>query len=135
MTRVPRDRADAACRTPPGIAPGPCCTASGWTTRAPWRRSRGCTRACGYLADPHTAIGIAAARALPAGARGADGGDGDGAPGEIPRRDRARHRRSARRCRRALADLFTRAERFTVVANETGAVRDAVRTLAGRNTG
>ena len=42
----------------------------------------GCTRRRGYLADPHTAIGIAAARAQPAGARRADGRDGDGASGE-----------------------------------------------------
>ena len=40
--------------------------------------------ATGYLADPHTAIGIAAARALPCAGRCADRCDGDGASGEVP---------------------------------------------------
>ena len=53
------------CRTRPGIAAARCSMASGWTMRAPRRRSPGCTRRCGYLADPHTAIGIAAAEANP----------------------------------------------------------------------
>ena len=68
----PRWRSSAApgrwrCPTRRGIAAAPCSTASGWTMRAPSRRSPGCTRSCGYLADPHTAIGIAAAEANPPG--------------------------------------------------------------------
>ena len=43
---------------------------------------------CGYLADPHTAIGVAAARALPCRHVPTDGGR-HGPSGQIPRRDGA----------------------------------------------
>ncbi len=52
------------CRTTPGSGHARCSTASGWTMPAPRPRSPP-ARGCGYLADPHTAIGIAAARAHP----------------------------------------------------------------------
>ena len=42
-----------------------CSTASAWTTPATEAEIRRLHAASGYLADPHTAIGIAAARALP----------------------------------------------------------------------
>jgi len=91
-------------------------------------------RACGYLADPHTAVGIAAARALPAGHGVPMVAMATAHPAKFPdAMERATGQRPA--LPPPLADLFTRAERFTVVANEIGAVRDAVRTLAGRNTG
>ena len=52
-------------RTRPGIGCARCSTASGWTMPAPLAEIRRLHEACGYLADPHTAIGIAAARAHP----------------------------------------------------------------------
>ena len=53
----------------------------------------------GYLADPHTAIGIAAARGQSAARMACRRRDGDGASGEVPRRDRARHRSCGLPCR------------------------------------
>ena len=90
--------------------------------------------ASGYLADPHTAIGIAAARALPcphglptvamATAHPAKFPDAIEAaigvrPGLPPR----------------MADLFEREERFTVLPNDKAAVESSVRALVGRNAG
>ena len=48
---------------------------------------------CGYLLDPHTAVGVAAARALMGRRTGASGGHaGHGPPREIPGRSKSRHR-------------------------------------------
>ena len=53
----------------------------------------------GYLADPHSAIGIAAARALPCGGGCTGSGDGDGSPGEVPGRNGTGDRDAGRCCR------------------------------------
>jgi threonine synthase len=87
----------------------------------------------GYLADPHTAIGVAAARAL------AEAGVPTVAmatahPAKFPdAMERATGQRPALPPR--MADLFEREERFTVLPNDLAAVQAAVRALAGRNTG
>ena len=47
---------------------------------------------CGELIDPHTAIGLHAARAAGSAARRPDRHAGDRASGQVPRRGRARHR-------------------------------------------
>jgi threonine synthase len=102
-------------------------------TEAEIRRLHG---ECGYLADPHTAIGIAAARALPA--------EGPGAacvptvamatahPAKFPEammRATGLHPPLPPR----MQDLFERPERFTVMPNDLGAIEAAVRALVGRN--
>ena len=51
----------------PGAEARPCSPASASTMPARRRRSAGIYAASGYLADPHTAIGLAAARAEPVG--------------------------------------------------------------------
>jgi threonine synthase len=87
--------------------------------------------ACGYLADPHTAIGVAAARAL------AEPGVPTVAmatahPAKFPdAMERATGQRPALPPR--MADLFDREERFTVLPNDLASVQSAVRALAGRN--
>jgi threonine synthase len=93
--------------------------------------------ACGYLADPHTAIGIAAARAFPAGI--AEGtrvptvAMATAHPAKFPEAmERATGLRPALPPR--MADLLDNEERFVVLPNELGAVEAAVRTLVGRNT-
>ena len=73
----------------PGAARARCSTAFAWTMRAPRRRSAGCTKPPATWPIPHTAVGIAAARALPPAPAIVDRGDGDGAPGQVSRRDRA----------------------------------------------
>jgi threonine synthase len=89
--------------------------------------------ASGYLADPHTAIGIAAARAL------AEPGVptvamGTAHPAKFPEAmERATGQRPA--LPPHMADLFEREERFCVLPNDLAAVRSAVRALAGRNAG
>jgi threonine synthase len=85
----------------------------------------------GYLADPHTAIGVAAARALAepgvptvamATAHPAKFPEAmQRATGEIPALPPH------------MADLFARHERFTILPNDLAAVQSAVRALAGRN--
>ena len=86
---------------------------------------------CGYLADPHTAIGVAAARALPcshapmvavATAHAAKFPDAT---------ERAIGRRPP--LPTALADLYDRPERFTTVPNKLDAVEAQVRAFAHRN--
>jgi threonine synthase len=90
--------------------------------------------ASGYLADPHTAVGVAAARALPS-----DGGVpvvamATAHPAKFPdAMERATGHRPALPPR--MADLFEREERFTVLPNDLGTVEAAVRALVGRNTG
>ena len=87
---------------------------------------------CGYLADPHSAIGIAAARALPCShhcpviAR------------PRPTRPSSPRRCSgppaaARRCHRHLADLYDRPERYTAAPNDLAAIEAQVRAFALRN--
>jgi threonine synthase len=85
----------------------------------------------GYLADPHTAIGIAAARALP-GPGVPTVAMGTAHPAKFPEAmERATGRRPALPPR--MADLFERPEHFSVLPNDLGAVQAAVRALAGRN--
>lgn len=87
---------------------------------------------CGYLADPHTAIGIAAARAhrCPAGAPIVAMATAHPAkfPDAVEKATGIRPPLPPR-----MADLFEREERFTVMPNELGAVEAAVRSLVGRN--
>ena len=52
----------------------------------------------GMLVDPHTAVGIGAARRPPARSRRADGVPGHRPPRQVPRRRRAGHRGPPRRC-------------------------------------
>jgi threonine synthase len=87
--------------------------------------------ACGYLADPHTAIGVAAATAL------AEPGVPTVAmatahPAKFPEAMQ-RATGHAPALPPHLADLFAREERFTVLPNDLAAVQAAVRALAGRN--
>ena len=88
--------------------------------------------ASGYLADPHTAIGIAAARAHPP-ARGVPTvAMATAHPAKFPDAiEQAIGMRPALPPR--LADLMTRPERFTVLPNDLAAVEANVRALVGRN--
>ena len=86
---------------------------------------------CGYLADPHTAIGVAAARALPCRhvptvvAATAH-------PAKFPdAMERATGRRPA--LPKHLADLYERPELFTIAPNSLDAVEAQVRAFAFRN--
>jgi threonine synthase len=89
--------------------------------------------ACGYLADPHTAIGIAAARALPAGAGQPTVAMATAHPAKFPDAiERAIGRRPALPPR--MAGLLEREERFTVLPNDLSLIETAVRALVGRNT-
>jgi threonine synthase len=90
--------------------------------------------ATGYLADPHTAIGIAAARALPCGGGVPIVAMATAHPAKFPdAMERATGQRPALPPR--MADLFQREERFTVLPNDLAAVEAAVRALVGRNNG
>jgi threonine synthase len=85
--------------------------------------------ACGYLADPHSAVGIAAARALPAGHGVPMVAVATAHPAKFPEAmEQATGIRPGLPGR--LADLFARPERLTRVANELAAVRQAVRGFA-----
>jgi threonine synthase len=88
---------------------------------------------CGYLADPHTAIGIAAARALPC-ARGVPTvAMATAHPAKFPDAiERAIGIRPQLPPR--LADLMARPERFVVLPNDLAAVEENVRALVGRNS-
>jgi threonine synthase len=100
-------------------------------TVAEIRRLHGAT---GYLADPHTAIGVAAARALPCSGGVPVVAMATAHPAKFPdAMERATGHRPALPER--MADLFERVERFTVVPNDVGAVEAAVRALVGRNSG
>ena len=86
---------------------------------------------CGYAADPHTAIGVAAARALPCrhlptiAAATAH-------PAKFPdAMERATGRRPA--LPKHLADLYDRPERFTTAPNSLDAVEAQIRAFAYRN--
>jgi threonine synthase len=88
--------------------------------------------ACGYLADPHTAIGVAAARALPPGHGIPVVAEATAHPAKFPdAMERATGVRPALPAR--LADLYQREERFTVLPNDIEAVKANVRALVGRN--
>ena len=87
--------------------------------------------ACGYVADPHTAIGLAASRAL---------GKSDtptialatAHPAKFPDAvERATGRRPS--LPDHLADLYSREERFTTAPNDLRAVEEQVRQLSRRN--
>jgi threonine synthase len=88
--------------------------------------------ACGYLVDPHTAIGIAAARALPPPHGVPTVAMATAHPAKFPDAiERAIGIRPELPPR--LADLMTRSERFTVLPNDLAAVEAAVRALVRRN--
>ncbi len=89
-------------------------------------------RATGYLADPHSAIGIAAARAA---------GPRDGAPiiamatahpAKFPEAMEAATGQASP-LPAHLADLFQREEHYQVLPNDPAAVAGALRALVGRN--
>ena len=85
--------------------------------------------ACGYLADPHSAVGIAAARARPAGQGVPMVAMATAHPAKFPEAmEQATGLRPALPAR--LADLFARPERLTRVANDLASVRAAVRGFA-----
>ena len=87
----------------------------------------------GYLADPHTVIGIAAARAHAPGHGMPTVAMATAHPAKFPDAiERAIGTRPALPPR--LADLFDREERFVVLPNDIAAVRANVRALVGRNT-
>jgi threonine synthase len=89
--------------------------------------------ASGYLADPHTAIGIAAARALPCGGGVPIVAMATAHPAKFPdAMEQATGHRPALPTR--MADLFEREERFAVLPNDLATVEASVRALAGRNT-
>ncbi|WP_158930427.1 threonine synthase [Acidisphaera sp. S103] len=89
--------------------------------------------ATGYLADPHTAIGIAAAAALPCAGGVPVVAMATAHPAKFPdAMERATGHRPPLPVR--MADLFERTERFTVLPNDLATIEAAVRALAGRNT-
>jgi threonine synthase len=89
--------------------------------------------ASGYLADPHTAIGIAAARALPCPGGVPVVAMATAHPAKFPdAMERATGLRSALPPR--MADLFEREERFSILPNDLHTVEAAVRALVGRNS-
>jgi threonine synthase len=99
-------------------------------TEAEIRRLRAAT---GYLADPHTAIGIAAARALPCAGGVPVVAMATAHPAKFPdAMERATGHRPPLPAR--MADLFQRKEQFTVLPNDLAAIESAVRALVGRNT-
>ncbi len=86
----------------------------------------------GYLADPHTAIGIAATIANPPGHGVPTIAMATAHPAKFPDAvERATGMRPALPPR--LADLFDRPERFSVLPNDLTAVETQVRALARRN--
>jgi threonine synthase len=88
--------------------------------------------ATGYLSDPHTAVGIAAARALPPVPAISTVAVATAHPAKFPDAiEQAVGWRPPLPPR--LADLYDRSERFLVLPNELGAVEAAVRALTRRN--
>ena len=86
---------------------------------------------CGYLADPHTAIGVAAARALPC-KHVPTVAAATAHPAKFPdAMERATGRRPA--LPKHLVDLYEREERFSTAPNDLDAVEAAVRAFAHRN--
>ncbi|MSP01946.1 MAG: threonine synthase [Acetobacteraceae bacterium] len=90
--------------------------------------------ACGYLADTHSAIGIAAARAHPCAHGVPTVAMATAHPAKFPDAiEQAIGIRPALPAR--MADLFERPERFTVLPDDLAAVQANVRALVGRNSG
>ena len=88
--------------------------------------------ACGYLADPHSAIGIAAARAQPPAHGVPTVAMATAHPAKFPDAiEQAVGIRPVLPPR--LADLMARPERFVVLPNDLAAVEANVRALVGRN--
>ena len=86
----------------------------------------------GYLADPHTAIGVAAAIANPAGHGVPTVAMATAHPAKFPEAiERVTGMHPALPSR--LADLFDRPERFDILPNDLAAVEARVRALALRN--
>ena len=86
----------------------------------------------GYLADPHTIIGIAAARAHAPGQGVPVVAMATAHPAKFPdAMERAIGVRPA--LPKRMADLFERAERFELLPNDLAAVQARVRALVGRN--
>ena len=86
----------------------------------------------GYLADPHTAIGIAAARALPGAHQVPTVAAATAHPAKFPdAMERATGRRPA--LPKHLADLYDRTEHFTSAPNDLAAIEAQVRAFAYRN--
>ena len=86
----------------------------------------------GYLADPHTAIGIAAARALPCGHHLPTVAAATAHPAKFPdAMQQATGRRPA--LPKHLADLYERPEHFTAAPNRLDAIEAQVRSFAYRN--
>ncbi|MEO9189017.1 MAG: threonine synthase [Acetobacteraceae bacterium] len=90
-------------------------------------------RACGYLADPHTAIGIAAARAIAVGGGVPVVAMATAHPAKFPEAI-TRATGVGPPVPAALADLSRRPERFTVAPNDLASVQALVRSFARRNT-
>jgi threonine synthase len=90
--------------------------------------------ACGYGADPHSAIGIAASRALPPAEAVPTVAMATAHPGKFPEAV-ARATGHAPPVPPRLAGLEAREERFTVLPNDLAAVQAQVRALARRNSG
>ena len=87
---------------------------------------------CGYLADPHSAIGIAAARALPCAHPLPMIAAATAHPAKFPdAMERATGRRPP--LPKHLADLYERPERFTAAPNDLAAIEAQVRAFAYRN--
>ncbi|MBN8927821.1 MAG: threonine synthase, partial [Rhodospirillales bacterium] len=87
----------------------------------------------GYIADPHTAVGIAAARARAPQQAVTTVAMATAHPAKFPEAmERATGLHPTLPDR--LADLFEREEHFTVLPNDLTAVESAVRALAARNT-
>ncbi len=90
-------------------------------------------RLCGYLADPHTAIGVAAARALPCAHGIPTIAMATAHPAKFPEAmAQATGLRPPLPPR--LADLYERAERYTRVPNDLAAVQAEVRATVLRNS-
>jgi threonine synthase len=88
--------------------------------------------AAGYLADPHTAVGIAAARAVPPAHAITTVAMATAHPAKFPDAvERAIGQRPA--LPPQFAGLFDREERFVVLPNDLAAVEANVRALVGRN--
>jgi threonine synthase len=87
---------------------------------------------CGYLADPHTAIGIAAARAHPPARGVSTVAMATAHPAKFP--DAIEQAIGTRpELPPRLAELMTKPEHFVVLPNDLAAVEANVRALVGRN--
>ncbi len=89
-------------------------------------------RATGYLADPHSAIGIAAARSLPVASGVPTVAMATAHPAKFPEAI-ARATGAPPPVPRALAELGRRPERFARAPNDLGAIQALVRNFARRN--